>query len=156
MKLQFMLRRANGQGTLPLTLPTASWPDLFAALLQYACGGRSVLANEGNSVDNIDYSAVDQLITDELQRRIPGSGREQKIQRLQEKKNALDMYLAGDGETRSGFESDIRAVRRGPDGNSIELEKDRLTEDFNALMTMVIKRQVGILFDQIESVRAAS
>jgi len=156
MKLQFMLRRANGQGTLPLTLPTASWPDLFAALLQYACGGRSVLANEGNSVDNIDYSAVDQLITDELQRRIPGSGREQKIQRLQEKKNALDMYLAGDGETRSGFDSDIRAVRRGPDGNSIELEKDRLTKDFNALMTMVIKRQVGILFDQIESVRAAS
>ena len=156
MKLQFTLQRADGRGYIPLTLPTASWPDLFAAMLQFTCGKRSVLANQGNTVDNIDYSAVEQLINEELQRRIPGSGREQKIQRLQERKNALDLYLSGDGETRSEFDRDIKAIRRRPDGQPIELEKDRLTGDFNALVTMVIKGQVATLLEQVESVRAAS
>lgn len=179
-EMEFVLYRSIAGGApLKLTLPAPSYPDVYAAMRQFACGAQSVEANAGVKVDPIDFSNVNRLIVDEMERRVPGRGVGERVRRLEVLRDALEAYQHGEANDSdqprlgqsSQLETDLLAPRRNMEGKLIQNEydprrtigdrdrmngdRDRtqiLTDDLRDLLRIMLREEIDQLNAQIAGI----
>ena len=159
-KFEFVLRRSlEGDAHLKLTSVSSTYPDIYAAMRQFACGAQSVDANAGTKVDPIDFNKVRDLTMAELERRVPGRGVGERRRRLEVLRDALEVYRDGvasdDGQPNqrqsSPLERDLQIPRRLKNGEDIQGAAD-MTRDLRDLLHLMIREEVDVLNAQIAGI----